>query len=192
MLAFNILFVDIKIRFMKDKQNDVPSTYTLFEMDWKFNRLVSMYGCIYSHLMVYIVPFKNEQETSISLQNICRRINLKPQYTIKNLEKHKRFTWNLCGVKLMMASNIYWNISVSGAVVLVKGTVSSQSEKTFNRAWNRCPSLRWTQWLIMTGSFMQQQRQYDLIKRGIICSHWVNLKLAPRFHALLIVTILSL
>ena len=26
----------------------------------------------------------------------------------------------------------------------LKGTVSSRSEQTFNRAWNRCPSLRWT------------------------------------------------
>ena len=42
--------------------------------------------------------------------------------------------------------------------VAVKGTVSSRSEQTFNMAWNRCPSLRWTQWLKITGSFMQQQR----------------------------------
>ena len=48
---------------------------------------------------------------------------------------------------------------------------------TINRAWNRCPSLR-TQWLKITGSFMQQQRQYDLIMWGIIFSLWVNLKLA--------------
>ena len=27
----------------------------------------------------------------------------------------------------------------------IKGTVSSQSEQTFNRAWNQCPSLRLTQ-----------------------------------------------
>ena len=39
----------------------------------------------------------------------------------------------------------------------VQGTLSSRSEQTFNRAWNRCPSLRWTQWLKITGSFMQQQ-----------------------------------
>ena len=40
----------------------------------------------------------------------------------------------------------------------IKETVSSRSEQTFNRAWNQCPSLRWTQWLKITGSFMQQQR----------------------------------
>ena len=37
-------------------------------------------------------------------------------------------------------------------------TISTQSEQTSNRAWNRCPSLRWTQWLKITGSFTQQQR----------------------------------
>ena len=40
----------------------------------------------------------------------------------------------------------------------IKGTVSSRSEQTFNRAWKRCPSVRWTQWLKVTGSFMQQHR----------------------------------
>ena len=29
----------------------------------------------------------------------------------------------------------------------VKGTISSQSGQTFNRAWNRCPSFKWAQWL---------------------------------------------
>ena len=43
-------------------------------------------------------------------------------------------------------------------IALLKGTISSWSEQTFNRAWNRCPSLRWTRWLEITGSFMQQQR----------------------------------
>ena len=47
----------------------------------------------------------------------------------------------------------------------LKGTISSQPEKTVHRAWNLCPtcSLRWTRWLKITGSFMQQQWQYDLI-----------------------------
>ena len=40
----------------------------------------------------------------------------------------------------------------------VKGAVSSQSEQSFNMAWNRCPSLRWTQWVKITGSLIQQQR----------------------------------
>ena len=40
----------------------------------------------------------------------------------------------------------------------LKGTILSRSEQTFNRAWNWCPSLRWTQWLKITAStFMQQQ-----------------------------------
>ena len=39
----------------------------------------------------------------------------------------------------------------------IKGTISSWPEQTFNRAWNRCPTLRWIQWLKITGSFMQQQ-----------------------------------
>ena len=79
--------------------------------------------------------------------------------------------------------------SIAHAQVLqFKWTVSSWLEQTFNRAWNRCPSLRWTQWLQITGSFMQ----YDLIMLGIIFSHWVNLRQPLRFHALLIVTILSL
>ena len=42
-----------------------------------------------------------------------------------------------------------------------------RSEHTFNRTWNRCPSLRLT--LKITGSFVQQQ--YDLIVWGIIFSH---------------------
>ena len=68
-----------------------------------------------------------------------------------------------------------------------KGTVSSRSEQTFNRAWNQCPILRWTQWLKITGSFIAvQQQQCDLIMWGIIFSHWVNVKLALRFHALFI------
>ena len=41
-------------------------------------------------------------------------------------------------------------------LAIVKGTISPRTE-TFNRAWNQCPSLRWTQWLKITGSFMQQQ-----------------------------------
>ena len=65
----------------------------------------------------------------------------------------------------------------------LKGTLSSQSKETFHRAWNRCPSLRWTQWLKITGSFMQQHWV-----RPLIFSNWANLKLALRFHALLIVT----
>ena len=75
--------------------------------------------------------------------------------------------------------------------LVLKGTLSSRSEPTCSRALNRCPSLRWTQWLKITGSFMHQQ-QYDLIMWGIMFSHWVSLKLALRFHALLIVTILPL
>ena len=39
-----------------------------------------------------------------------------------------------------------------------KGSVTSRSERTLNWAWNWCPGLRWTQWLKITGSFMQQQR----------------------------------
>ena len=52
--------------------------------------------------------------------------------------------------------------------------------------------LKTRQWLKITGSLMQQQWLYDLIMSGITFRHWVNLKLALRFHALLIVTILSL
>ena len=46
---------------------------------------------------------------------------------------------------------------ISSVMLIFKGTISSWSEQTFNRAWNRCPSLRWTQWLKITGAFMQQQ-----------------------------------
>ena len=53
----------------------------------------------------------------------------------------------------------------------LKGTKSSRSEQTFNRAWNRCPSLRWTQGLEITGSFYASAN--DLNMRGIIFSHWV-------------------
>ena len=42
------------------------------------------------------------------------------------------------------------------------------------------------------GSYMQQQQKYDLIMWGIIFSQRVNLKLALRFHALLIMTVLNL
>ena len=75
----------------------------------------------------------------------------------------------------------------------VKGTVSSRSEQTFNRAWNRCPGLRWTQWLKITGSFMQEQRWYDLIVWGIIFqslsfnklfSRQRNNKMSWNFHRL--------
>ena len=37
-----------------------------------------------------------------------------------------------------------------------KGAITSRSEQTFKRTWNRCPNLRWTQWLEITASFMQQ------------------------------------
>ena len=30
---------------------------------------------------------------------------------------------------------------------IIKKTVSSWSEQTFDRAWNRCPRFRWPQWL---------------------------------------------
>ena len=50
---------------------------------------------------------------------------------------------------------------------LFKEAISSRSEQTFNRAWNWCPSLSWTQWLTITGSFMQQQRLYDFISTPI-------------------------
>ena len=43
-------------------------------------------------------------------------------------------------------------ILTSGQISL-KGTISSRSEQTFNRAWNRCLSLRWTKWQKTTGSF---------------------------------------
>ena len=46
------------------------------------------------------------------------------------------------------------------------------------------------QWLKHTGSLMQQQEQYLMTMWDIIFSHWDNLKLALRFHALLIVTVL--
>ena len=76
----------------------------------------------------------------------------------------------------------------------LKGTVSSRSEQTLNRAWNRCPySLRWTQWLNITGFIYEASTVIWPYHVGIIfLIHWVNLKLALRFHALLIVTILSL
>ena len=65
---------------------------------------------------------------------------------------------------------------------LFKGSVSSRSEQTFNRAWNRCPSLRWivteNYWLILCSS----NSNMTLSCGGIILSHWVNLKLALRFH----------
>ena len=35
------------------------------------------------------------------------------------------------------------NRRASWMIAKVKGTVSSRSEQTFNRAWNRCPILRW-------------------------------------------------
>ena len=83
----------------------------------------------------------------------------------------------------------------SNATKMFKGTISSRSEQTFNRAWNRCPSLRWTQWLKIYWLIYAAStviHMYDLILWGIIFSHWVNLNLVLRFHALLIVTILSL
>ena len=39
------------------------------------------------------------------------------------------------------------NPRASQPTIHIKGTISSRSEQTLNRAWNRCPCLRWTQWL---------------------------------------------
>ena len=146
--------------------------------------------------------------------SFCKKINNIPQKTAEN-QKH-------C-----------WYI--------FKGGVLSRSAQTFNRAWNRCPSLRLTQWLEITGSFaVAMVRWYQYSSPGrlggrevqmsarvsrrswvrippespVMFSHrhsesteyavlytrrcrakWsqlINLKLALWFHALLIVTILSL
>ena len=100
----------------------------------------------------------------------------------------------LCPLGLWLKDNHPKNAtSVNLFGILFKGTVSSRSEQNFTRAWNRCPSysLRWTHWLKITGSFMQQQWYYDLCG-GIVFSQWVNLKVVHQFHALLIVMILSL
>ena len=107
------------------------------------------------------------------------------------------FLWHIDAVVTLTPSKFHITIWQFGQYFLpilrhtFNGTILSWSEQTV-RAWNRCPSLRWTQWLNITGSFMQQQQKYDLIMWGIIFSHWVNRKLALRFHALLIVTIGSL
>ena len=61
----------------------------------------------------------------------------------------------------------------------LSGIVSPRSEQTFNRAWNQCPSLWWTQWLKIIGSIyaaaMVMWRYYHVRYYG---SHSVNLKLA--------------
>ena len=68
---------------------------------------------------------------------------------------------------------------------LFKGTQLSRSEQTFIRAWNRCPSNMNTvtenYWLISAAATVIWP--YHV---GIIFSHGVNLKLALRFHALLV------
>ena len=63
--------------------------------------------------------------------------------------------------------SMVWKKNPAELNIPFKGTILSRSEQPFNRAWNLCPSLRWTQWLTVTGSFMQQQRSYDLIMWGI-------------------------
>ena len=51
----------------------------------------------------------------------------------------------------------YWEI-ISKSLSSCKMLMGHPSEQTSNRAWNRCHSLRSTQWLKITGSFMQQQQ----------------------------------
>ena len=54
-------------------------------------------------------------------------------------------------------------------------TISSRAERTFNRAWNRCQSLGWTQWLILLAHLCNSNGNVTWCD---IFSHWVNLKLA--------------
>ena len=78
--------------------------------------------------------------------------------------------------------------TASVITMCINGAVSLQSEQTFNRAWN--PSLRLTQWLKITIYAAATVIRPDRV--GYYGSHEVNLKLAFRFHALLIMTILPL
>ena len=84
-------------------------------------------------------------------------------------------------------------ISKSVSKLAAKRTISSRSEQTFNRAWNQCPSSRWTQWLKITGSFMQQRCKLIMtLSRGILFSVTEYLKETLRRHALFIETIVFL
>ena len=77
-------------------------------------------------------------------------------------------------------------------VLTFKGTVIVTIRADFQQAWNRCSSFKMNTvtenyWLIYAAATVIWS--YHV---GIIFSHWVNLKLALRFHALLIMMILSL
>ena len=51
-----------------------------------------------------------------------------------------------------------WDRMCSLIKCLLKGHFRHDQSRPFHRAWNCCPSLRWTQWLNITGPCMQQQR----------------------------------
>ena len=60
-----------------------------------------------------------------------------------------------------------------------KGTISSRSEQTFNRTWKSVSySLRWTQWLKITGSYATTTVLWPYHLRY----YFQSLKLALRFH----------
>ena len=76
--------------------------------------------------------------------------------------------FDLCGKVIVDVFNIserFLTIDVCG--FYVKGTISLRSEQIFNRR----PSLRWTQWLKITGSLSSTNDNTDLIMWGIISSH---------------------
>ena len=80
---------------------------------------------------------------------------------------------------------MYISVLVGHENKCFKGTVSS------HRARNRCPSEDHSDWKLL--AHLCISNGYTTLScGGIIFSHGVNLKLALRFHALLIVTILSL
>ena len=89
-------------------------------------------------------------------------------------------------IHLVSAQLISMNVKIHLQFLTIRFKVLSWQKQTFNRAWNQCPSLRWPQWLEITGSFMQQ---YMVIWPYHVGYYFQSLKLALRFHALLIVTI---
>ena len=59
-------------------------------------------------------------------------------------------------IECKLNSSTFWECKPFS--IYIKGTLSLRSEETFNRTWNQCPSLRWTQtqWLRITGFCMLQ------------------------------------
>ena len=92
----------------------------------------------------------------------------------------------LCVTKLVDFGGFRILSSKNTQGVRVKGTISSRSQETFNRAWNQCLSLTWTRRIFIYLFFLfiylltkNQQRSSRQLQDGIDKSYDIN-KISPK------------